>query len=152
MSYTNYEEVIIRYPVLKTWAKTPAEVNSDLIYYGEMELNGRLASHFTVPFSASHPTIKDLTIDLAYYNAIKTRVPKDAQRIHDVIIGRIDAIKEGKEYIYTGSGTTITPNPGTGQVWSNLEDYHPVHTMLGAESAMTHISSERLQDLEDERS
>jgi len=52
MSYTSYEEVIIRYPMIKTWAKTEVEVNSDLIYYGEMELNGRMASHFTVPFAA----------------------------------------------------------------------------------------------------
>lgn len=151
MSYVDYEEVIIRYPMIKTWAKTEAQVNSDLIYYAETELNSRLASHFSVPFSASHPTVKDLTIDLAYYNAIKTRVPKDAKRIHDVIIGRIDAIKDGKEYIYTGSNTTITPNPNTGQVWSNVMDYHPVHSMLGAEHEDTHVSSERLADLEDER-
>ena len=151
MSYTNYEEVIIRYPILKNWAKTEIEVNSDLIYYGEMELNGLLASHFAVPFPAPHPTVKDLAIDLAYYNAIKTRVPKDAERIHDVVIGRIERIKEGKEYIYTGSGTTIKPTPGEAQIWSNLEEYHPVHTMLGAENEHTRISSERLQDLEDER-
>jgi len=151
MSYTDYEEVIIRYPVLKTWAKTAIEVNSDLIYYAEMELNGRLASHFSVPFSGSHPTVKDLTIDLAYYNALKTRVPKDAQKIHDVVIGRIEAIKDGEEYIYTGSGTTITPAPQTGQIWSNLQDYHPVHTMLGAESPYTQVSSERLDALEDVR-
>jgi len=151
MSYTSYEEVIIRYPMLKSWGKTEIQVNSDLIYYAEMELNGRLASHFTVPFSASHPTVKDLTIDLAYFNSIKTRVPKDAERIHDVVIGRIDDIKEGKEYIYTGSGTTIKPTPGTAQIWSNLQDYHPVHTMLGAENEFTRISSERLEALEDVR-
>lgn len=151
MSYTDYEEIIIRYPILETWAKTGIQVNSDLIYYAEMELNGRMASHFTVPFAASHPTVKDLTIDLAYYNALKTRVPKDAEKIHDVVIGRIEAIKEGKEYIYTGSGTTIAPSAQTEQIWSNLMDYHPVHTMLGAEHSLTQISSERLDALEDVR-
>ena len=152
MSYATFAELIVRYPVVAKWATNTVDVSSDLIYNAENELNGRFASHFSVPFSASHPTVKDLTLDLSYYNAIKTRVPKDAQRIHDVIIGRINDIKEGKEYIYTGSGTTIAPNASTDQVWSNLQDYHPVHSMLGAESPFTHISSERLQDLEDERS
>ena len=151
MSYTDYEEVIIRYPMIKTWAKTEIEVSSDLIYYAEMELNGRLASHFSVPFSASHPTIKDLAIDLTYYNALKTRIPKSAKEIHNVVIGRIDDIKGGKEYIYTGSGTTIAPSAQTAQIWSNLEDYHPVHTMLGAENAFTRVSSGLLEALEDER-
>jgi len=152
MSYTDYEEVIIRYPMIKTWAKTEVEVNSDLIYYAEMELNGRMASHFSVPFAASHPTVKDLAIDLAYYNALKTRVPKDAKQIHDVVIGRIEAIKEGKEYLFTGSDTIIAPSEQTTQIWSNLMDYHPIHTVLGADSPYTRISSEQIQDLEDERS
>ena len=152
MPYTTFAELIIRYPVTAKWAANTVDVSSDLIYYAEMELNGRLASHFSVPFSASHPTVKDLTVDLAYYNALKTRIPKDAKIIHDVVIGRIDNIKEGKEYIYTGSGTTIAPSAQTAQIWSNLEDYHPVHTMLGAENAFTRVSSGLLEALEDERS
>jgi len=151
MSYVTFAEMIVRYPITAKWAANTVDVSSDLIYNAENELNGRLASHFSVPFIAAHPTVKDLTMDLAYFNAIKTRVPKDAQKIHDVVIGRIDDIKNGKEYIYTGSGTTIAPSAQTAQVWSNLEDYHPIHTMLGAESPYTHISSERLEALEDER-
>ncbi len=62
MTYVKYLDVIARYSILKTWGKSETEVTSDLIYYAEMELNSRLASHFSVPFSDSHPTVKDLTM------------------------------------------------------------------------------------------
>ncbi len=151
MPYVDYEDVIARYSVLKTWGKSESEVTSDLIYYAEMELNGRLASHFSVPFSDSHPTVKDLTIDLCYYKALIIKDPEKAEKIHDAIIGRIDAIKEGKEYIYTGSGTVIPSGAGQ-EIWSPGMDFHPVHSMLDAESPFTQIDSALIEDLEDERS
>ncbi len=151
MAYVNYEEVIARYSILETWGKTETEVTSDLIYYAEMELNSRLASHFSVPFSDSHPTVKDLTIDLCYYKALVTKDPEKAEQIHDAIIGRIDGIKEGKEYIYTGSDTIIPSGAGQ-EIWSPTMDYHPVHSMLDAESPFTQIDSSLIEDLEDERS
>lgn len=151
MPYVDYEDVIARYSVLKTWGKSESEVTSDLIYYAEMELNGRLASHFSVPFSVAHPTIKDLTIDLCYYKALITKDPEKAELIHDAVIGRIDDIKEGKEYIYTGSGTVI-PAGASQEIWSPIMDFHPVHSMLDAESPFTQIDSALIEDLEDERS
>ena len=151
MPYINYEDVIARYPVLKTWGKSETEVTSDLIYYAEMELNGRLAGHFSVPFSDSYPTVKDLAIDLCYYKALITKDPEKAEKIHDAIIGRIDDINEGKEYIYTGSGT-IVPSGAEQEIWSPLLDYYPVHTMLDAESPFTYIDPDLIDDLEDERS
>ena len=151
MSYTDYEEITIRYPILKTWGKTAPEVNSDLIYYAEMELNGLMATHFSVPFSESHPTVKDLAMDLAYYKAILTKEPLKAKDIHDAILGRIDRIKEGKEFIFTGSNTTIQPNAVGVTIWSNVMSYHPVHTLLDADSEYTYVSSARLADLESER-
>ncbi len=151
MAYVEYLDVIARYSVLKTWGKTETEVTSDLIYYAEMELNSRLASHFSVPFSDSHPTVKDLTIDLCYYKALITKDPEKAEQIHDAIIGRIDGIKEGKEYIYTGSGTIIPSGAGQ-EIWSPVMDYYPVHSMLDAEDIHTQIDPDRIDDLEDERS
>lgn len=151
--YAGYEDVIARYPMMKEIAPSPAAVNSDFIYYAEIEINSRFASHFTVPFGGTHPTIKDLTIDLAYYRMQRIKDPEKAEKIHKAIIGRIDDIKAGKEYIYTGSGTTIAPTLSgrTGEIWSTDMDYHPVHSMLGAEHEKTRVSSEQLYDLEQER-
>ncbi len=79
----------------------------------------------------------------------KTFDPKE--KIHDAIIGRIDGIKEGKEYIYTGSDTIIPSGAGQ-EIWSTVKDYYPVHSMLDAEDIHTQIDPDRIDDLEDERS
>jgi len=149
--YADYDECVARYAALATWGKTPTEVSSDLIYYAEIELNGRLGSHFSVPFSADHPTVKDLTIDLAYYRAIRTTDPSKAKALHAAVLGRIDDIKKGKEYIYTGSGTIILPDGADQEIWSTTQDYHPVHGMLEAEDAGSRIDPDRLDDESDER-
>ena len=149
MAYASYNDVIIRYPIVKTWGKTEAEISSDLIYYAEMELNSRLGTHFAVPFTTVYPTVKDLSIDLSYYRALRTKDPKKANEIRKAVLGRIEDIKAGKEFIYTGSGTLEAS--GGIEIWSTTEDYHPVHSMLDAEDPLTDISSERLYDEADER-
>lgn len=150
MPYATYENVITRYPVLKGWGKTETEVSSDLIYYAEIMLNGMMGTHFSVPFSGSHPTVKDLTIDLAYYKGLMLRDQKKAAEIFDTINGRIEKIKNGEEYIYTGSGTTIVPESSAGEIWSNTKDYYPVHGML--DPIDLDIDPDRLDAEESERS
>lgn len=150
--YINYSDVIQRYPLLKTWSGNSPMLN-DEIGYAEKELNGRLATHFSVPFSGAHPTIKDLSIDLTYYRTLRLRDPDKAAKFKDDIIGRINDIKNGDEYIYTDSNTTITANAtGASEIWSNLEDYHPTFSMLDADNAYSMVDSARLEAEEDERS
>lgn len=150
MNYTNYDEVILRYPMLSKYVETESQMNSSFIYFAEVELNGRLASKFTVPFSDTPPTIKDLAIDLTYYRCIRIREPEEAKLIHGSIIGRIDDIMAGREYLYTESGA-IYPQGGGGDVWSTTMDHHPVHSMHDAESAFSLVSSERLYQEEADR-
>ena len=147
MSYASYDQAIARYSLLSTWSRT--NVESDLLYYAANELNGMLAPCFTVPFAGNHPTVVDLNIDLAYYRALRTKDPEKAAKIRDAIIGRIEDIREGKEYIYTDSGTTLAPAGKGGEIWSTTQDYHPVHSMLDAEDER--IDEDRVDDEEDER-
>ena len=149
--YITYADLTARYPVIETkYAKT-SEVNSHIIYWAEHELNSRLASQFTVPFSAAHPTVKDLAIDLSYYRTLLTLDPDKAEKFKKAVIGRIDDIKAGNEYIYTDSHTVIAAEGMNDEIWSSTMDYHPTHSMLDAESEYTHISSDRLYDEENER-
>lgn len=151
MSYSTYEEVIARYPILQTWGKQETDVNSDLIYYAEVELNGLLGTHYTVPFATTHPTVADLTIDLAYYRAAITKDPDKAEALRKRVMDRIDRIKAGKEVIATGSGG-LAMDTSQVPVWSNVDDYHPAFSMLDAESEYSRVSSAMLYDLEAERS
>ena len=151
--YITYDEVVLRYPLLKTWASGSSILNDDIIAYAEHELNSMFATHFSVPFSGSHPTIKDIAIDLAYYRTMVIKDPDKADKVKDAILGRIDRIKEGKEYIITGSYTVITPDStiAGGEVWSTNMDYHPVFSMLDADNALSEIDSDRLSAEESER-
>ena len=149
--YISYSDVIQRYPMLKTWSGNSPMLN-DEITYAEQELNGRMAPNFTVPFSGSHPTVKDLAIDLTYYRAVRLRDPEVAEKFKEGILGRIEDIKAGKEYIYTDSNTTIAPDAALGEeIWCNLENYHPTMSMLNPSNPYSRISSERILDEENER-
>ena len=152
--YITYDELIVRYPIIATWNGSQSNIENDLIYYAEREINSRLATHYTVPFSAGHPTIKDLCIDLSYYRTLVTKDPEKAEQVKDAVIGRIEDLKSGKEYIMTDSYTMIEPStnrPG-GEIWSTLMEFHPVHSMLGAEDSLTVVDSNYLEELENERS
>lgn len=149
--YITFEDLVARYPIIETKYKKSSEVNSHIIYWAEHELNSRLATHFTVPFSAAHPTVKDLAIDLSYYRTLLTLDPDKAEKFKKAVIGRVDGIKAGDEYIYTDSGTVIATEGANDEIWSSTMDYSPTHSMLDAESEYTHISSDRLYDEENER-
>ena len=152
MAYASYDDLVLRYPAASKWGATEAQVNSGMIHYAEIHLNSMLASHFSVPFAGSHPTIVDLTIDLAYARGMITRDPKGAKAVMELVDKRIDNLKAGKEYLYTGSGTTIYATGGGASIWSSTMDYHQTHSMLDTENAHTMISSDYLEALEDERS
>lgn len=149
MSYITYDELIARYAALGT--SSASNVNSDLIYYASIEINGLLGSHFTVPFTANHPTIKDLTIDLAYYKNLRGKDPEKAEKLRESIMDRIESIKSGEEAIYTGSGTLEMSSTPNADIWSSTQDYHPVHSMLDADDPLTVVCSEQLYDEANER-
>ena len=107
MPYITSTELLARYRILEKWGLDPTQISSDLIFYAESELNSRLASAFTVPFSAAHPTIKDLTMDLSYCKALETKDLKRWEARYKIVTDRITDIKEGRAFIVTGSGTLL---------------------------------------------
>ena len=151
MSYVEPDAVIARYPLLEDWGKSETEVSSDLIHYAEIELNGLLGGHFTVPFTPAHPTVQDLTIDLCYDRALRTKDPDKSKYFHDLFMKRIGRIIDGEEFIYTGSGTILESLDSEDDIWSSEMDYHPIHSMLEPDSTYTVVDSSLIADLEDER-
>jgi hypothetical protein len=149
MSYATYDELITRYPQASKWAETQAQVENSFLYFAEAELNGLLASAFTVPFVAPIPAaVTDITIDLAYARKMRSQDPEKAVAIEKAVYDRIQRIKDGDEIILTTTSTLQSES----QIWSSTQNYHPVHSMLDAESAYTMVSSEMLTAAEDERS
>ncbi|MBW2638369.1 MAG: hypothetical protein JRC86_12820 [Deltaproteobacteria bacterium] len=105
-----------------------------------------------MPFDGPPPTINDLTIELSYYRHIRTTDPKKAKDLMEAVMGRITDLKDGKEALFTGSGTVIEISNAGDEVWSNEMDYEPAHSMLDADHELTRIDPDELDDLEDERS
>lgn len=149
MSYINYTDFVTRYNIVNT--NSASNVFSDMLYYAEKEVEGALSPGFSVPFSAAHPTVKDLCIDMAYVRWLRMHDPKSGIQLNEELYKRISKICEGKEPLVTGSGTLSPISSGADLPESTTEDYHPVHSMLGAEDELTRISSEWIQDLENER-
>jgi len=149
--YITYAEVLERYSMLKTWAANSPMLNNE-ISYAETQVNGKLATHFSTPFSAAHPTIKDIAIDLVYYRSLILKDPDQAAKIKPFLDGRFEDLKNGKEYIMTGSNTAIGPSATLNdEVWTNLEDYHPTFSVLDADNPKSVIDPDRIDAEEGER-
>ena len=150
MGYSNYTEVIERYPMMSSWGDIQSHVSS-LVWFAEKQLDGMLATAYSVPFDPVPPVVKDLTIDITYYKALVTRDPEKASKIEDYIMGRIERIIKGKEKILSGSGTTLEVTSALQKVWSNIGCFHPVHSMLDPQHADVQVSSMRHSYEVDER-
>lgn len=159
MAYIDYNELLTRYPDLLTWGSSAdvssyganqTQVDNQLIAYSDAEVNARLAVAYSVPFSANHLTVKDLSMDLAYVNAYKNTDPDKVEVIMSNVNSRFQRLIDGDEYIMTGSGT-IAPTGSAEGIWDSNMDYAPTMSMLNAENSLSHVSSERLQAETDER-
>jgi hypothetical protein len=148
--YITYDEVTVRFPLLKTWSDKESHINSFMIYYAENQVDEMLAPAYSTPFSAAHPTVKDLSLDFCKYRMLLDQDAEKAEAIFNIISARIEKLLGGEQYITTDSGS-IAPSAASDEVWSNTGGYLPTHTMLGADDPYTRVDSGLQADLENER-
>lgn len=148
-TYISYQDVAARYRIFDTNSFT--NVCSDILYYAEREVEAALSPAYNVPFSDSHPTVKDLCIEMAYVRWVRMRDPEKGMELDVALRRRITRIIKGTEPLMTGSGTLAPISSEEDLPESTTEDYYPVHSMLGSENEYTRVSSDRLYDLEEER-
>lgn len=156
MAYVTYDEMILRYPIVESSNKGVEAVSSDLIYYGEVEVNGRLGTNYPVPFVNAPPIVKDLTIDVAYHKFLRKKDPEEAAKLWEGILNTFIALNGGNDdtpamALVTGSGTIIQPNNADSEFWSNVDTYAPTFSMLDADSPYSHVDSGRTYNEEVER-
>ena len=148
--YTNYDELMVRYPLIKTLTDKQSHIESYFIYYAENAIDEMLAPAYSTPFSAAHPTVRDLSLDYCKYLALLDQDTEKAKIIYDLISGRVDKLLSGEAYIATDSGS-IVPSAAADEVWSNTKGYHPTHSMLDESAPETRVDSSMQADLENER-
>lgn len=144
--YCDWAEVSGRYPEIAK-SKDATDVASSYIFFAEADIDSRLASRFTVPFSSNNVTAKDLTIDLTYLKVYQFKDPEKAKLIEESINARIDKLLAGKSSMMTTSGDTLTSVGGT--LYSTTGDYAPVFGMGNVEDFL--VNSSQLQDEADSR-
>lgn len=143
--YINWADVTNRYP--NAGNNTASEEVADAhIRYAEAEVDGRLASYYTAPFSSNNLTAKDLAIDLTYLRMGIART-KGADELRKSIDLRFKDLREGMSYMVTTSGDLV--QRGGVPVWGSHQDYHPVYGMGPIESFV--VDSSQVIDEENAR-
>lgn len=118
--YHDWSDVSERYRHASTVDGSVA-VNSSFLVFSEAEIESRLASHFTVPFSDNNLTVKDLCIDMSYARLAVGKVD-DAEDIRASVLERINALKAGEMTMLTDSGDVVLA--GASAMYSNTASYH----------------------------
>lgn len=124
--YVDLNHILDRYPSMSRMGGS-TEVGSAYIDYVERQVDGLLASHYTVPFSSNNVTVRDLCIDLVYAKAGNLKLD-EASKIRDMVMERIDRLKSGEEVMLTTSGDLLSPTT-SGGAWSTTENYKPIFDM-----------------------
>ncbi len=139
-----WSEATARYPEL---AKLPAaaspDIQNNLIAQAEGFVHGSLASQFSIPFSNTNVTAKDLVIDALYVQNIQSRQVLKGKTLATVLADKITALKSGLMQMVTIAGT-VAQVPTGDPVWSSTMNYPPTFGM--GDLSMMAVSSDMLID------
>lgn len=134
MPIINWNDAAARYPELAS-LKDATQAGCYYLPYAIAEIESRLATKFTVPFSSNNLTAKDLMIDATYLKVYRWKAdPKKIERIEKHLDDRIKALLGGVADMSLSDGTTLVSIGGT--VFSTTEAYHPVFGMGPIEDAV----------------
>lgn len=140
--YIGWDDVVNKYPAAASRGGA-STIGSAYIGFLEAEIDGRLSSHFTTPFSSNNVTVKDICIDLAYSRIGNFKI-KERLEFDKAIKDRIEGLKNGAEAMVTIDGTILSSSLGT--IYSTTQDYHPVFGMSPTEYFV--VDSSQVQDEE----
>lgn len=142
----NWNDVNIRYPETVKLADA-TQADSSWVPYAIRELEARLSTSYTVPFSINNMTAKDLAIDLTYAKVYRYKDNEKAESISKYVSDQIADLIGGKMSMITDTGEVILGSIGV--MYSTTENYHPVFGMSPTEYSI--VSSQQIWDEEDAR-
>jgi hypothetical protein len=143
--YCEWDDVHNRYKAIAKIGDA-AEVESAYIYYAENELNSLLGDRFSIPFSSNNITAKDLSIELTYIRMGICKL-EDAKQKREMLMAKIDRLRNGTESMLNDDGTTLTTVGDT--VWCSDSEYH--HTFGHGRIEDFHVDSSQVYSEEEER-
>lgn len=139
-----WPDVVARYPEMdKLPSGTSPEIQANLILMAEASVHSKLSSRYSVPFSSSNYTARDLAIDTLYVQNQLSRQPEKAQAVQDSLDARIKALLSGEAQMITAAGAVASTMVGD-TIWSSSQNYPPVFGMSDIEHSI--VSSEQVYD------
>lgn len=122
-SYAVWGDVVDRHSMLGNVGDS-TKMEATHIQPAENEVNARLASAYTVPFSSNNITAKDLTIQLVF---LRTGHLKDDNwaNFKTYVDERFDRLLDGSEAMLTTSGDVLSSQDAT-QAYHTHSGYKPV--------------------------
>jgi len=141
--YIDWSDVVDRYSMISDFEGS-IEVDSTYISYAEADIESRLASKFSTPFSDNNITVKDLCIDATLYKALMFKDTKKSEIIGKSIDERIKMLLDGATVMMTNSGSSLYADIDT--AWSETDGYTP--TFGAGDETNFLVDSSRLYDEE----
>lgn len=141
--YIDWGDVVGKYPQAGRSSVDAVQASSYHIAFAENMVDGLLAPNFSIPFSHTNLTVKELCIDAAF---MKLGVMKDSgyEKIKEDFDARIKRLNSGMEFmIVSSTNGNISAVEKTVVAWSNTKDYSPTFNMLPIE--YQEVSSSQLQ-------
>lgn len=140
-------DVSNRYPRVLTDSRATDVLESAYLSPAEAELDMRLGSRFTVPFSSNNATARDLTIDMTIIRWGMYGDDDDKEVIQASVDSRIKALLDGTMVMVTTSGQVVA-YPVSGVINTN-NGYPPVFGMGDVMDMKP--STQRVEDEEAQR-
>lgn len=123
-----------------------SEIGSAYLLGAEYEIDARLASLYTTPFTPCPPVVQELCIDLTYYKM--TMRQETSKSIKAYIDERLKAILDGSMALVNSGGAVLGTLTGVGPYYSSEGD----HSSFGPDSPYNwRVSSEWMATAQDER-
>lgn len=149
MAIITWTDVINRYPELSKLPDVSSTgVQDNMIALAEGQVHSRLGVKYTVPFSSSNYTAKDLCVDTLFVQQRMAKTPELAKVVKEGLDERVAALLNGAMAMVTSAGSSAATMVGD-TVWSSTENYPPVFGM--DEDTAFFVSSSQLTDEEDAR-
>lgn len=140
--YIDWSDVTGRYPDVAKLVGAEA-IGSYWLNYAESEVDARLGTRYTVPFSSAPEMVKDLAVDITYYRL--TWRQKGSEVLKKLIDERVAGLISGTIYLPSSAATDKSV------AWSE-QDKTGYHTAFGPDNEIYwRVSSTFITDVRDER-
>ena len=131
--YTNAADIAKLFPEVDTTGKS-AEDQEFYIRLAEAEIDGHIATRYTLPFSSTPQLIRDVAVELSFIKILEASFTADARSSNDWVQSRrenldklLHKIADGIVSLVDSAGGILTQRTDLAGISSDTSQYTPTH-------------------------